>query len=160
MKILIIGSTGMLGSECKRIFEAKHEVIAPDKSVMDIVSWDGVIENLQKFAPDIVLNCAGFTDVDACEADTFATHKINVEGPRNLAQGSARYGCKLVQISSDYIFDGKKLVPQPYFEDDPLFPLSAYGMSKMEGEIAVRENSSDYTIIPVQIPKVTAAVMV
>lgn len=147
MKILITGSTGMLGSECKRILSEEHEIVAPGKNEMDIVSWDGVIDNLQDVSPDVVLNCAAYTDVDACEKETFAVRKINVEGPRNLAQCSARYECKLIHISSDYVFDGQKMVPQPYFEDDAPNPLSAYGLSKMESETAVRENSPNYIII-------------
>ncbi len=147
MKILILGSTGMLGSECKEVLSERHEVIAPTKEELDIISWDGVIETLQEVSPDVVLNCAGFTDVDACETEDFAVRKINVEGPRNLAQCSARFDCKLVHISSDYVFDGKKMMPQPYFEDDTPNPLSAYGKSKMESETAVRENSPNYIII-------------
>jgi dTDP-4-dehydrorhamnose reductase len=147
MKILILGGTGMLGSECKEVLGHQNEVIAPDKKEMDIVSWDGVIETLQRVSPDVVLNCAGFTDVDACETEHFAVRKINIEGPRNLAQCSARFQCKLVHISSDYIFEGQKVIPQPYFEDDTPNPLSAYGKSKMESEIAVRENSPNYIIV-------------
>lgn len=147
MKILILGSTGMLGSECKKLFSQEHEVIAPDKNELDIISWDGVIQHLQDVSPDVVLNCAGFTDVDACESEDFKVRKINVEGPRNLAQCSARFECKLVHISSDYVFDGQKIVPQPYFEDDTANPLSAYGKSKMESETAVRENSPNFIIV-------------
>jgi len=147
MKILITGSTGMLGSECKRILGEEHEIIAPGRSEMDIVSWDGVIDNLQEVSPDVVLNCAGFTDVDACEKESYTVRKVNIEGPRNLAQCSARFECKLIHISSDYVFDGMKMIPQPYFEDDSPNPLSAYGLSKMESETAVRENSPNYVII-------------
>jgi dTDP-4-dehydrorhamnose reductase len=147
MKILILGSTGMLGSECKEILSQEHEVIAPDKKELDIISWDRVIEKLQEVSPDVVLNCAGFNDVDACETEDFMVRKINVEGPRNLAQGSARFECKLVHISSDYVFDGQKMMPQPYFEDDTANPLSAYGKSKMESETAVRENSPNFIIV-------------
>ena len=71
MKILITGSTGMLGSECKKVLGEDHEVISPTHSEMDIISWDGVIDGLQEFSPDVVLNCAGFTDVDACEKDDY-----------------------------------------------------------------------------------------
>ncbi len=147
MKILIVGSTGMLGRECKNILGEEHEVITPGRNEMDITSWDGVIDNLQEVSPDVVLNCAALTDVDVCEKETFTVRKINVEGPRNLAQCSARFECKLIHISSDYVFDGQKMVPQPYFEDDAPNPLSAYGISKMESETAVRENSPSYIII-------------
>jgi len=147
MKILLLGSTGMLGNDCKELLSEDYEVIAPEKSELNIVSWDVVIENLQKISPDIVLNCAAFTDVDACEKEAFKVRKVNLEGPRNLAQGSARFNCKLIHISSDYVFNGKKSIPQPYFEDDPADPLSAYGRSKMESEVAVRENSPNYIIV-------------
>jgi dTDP-4-dehydrorhamnose reductase len=147
MKILIFGSSGMLGSDCKEILSRDYEIIAPDKKELDIVSWDKVIEFMQKTSPDVVINCAGFTDVDASEKEDFIVRKINVEGPRNLAQGSARFNCKLIHISSDYVFNGKKIVPQPYFEDDPTEPISAYGKSKMESEVAVRENAPNYIIV-------------
>lgn len=147
MKILILGCKGMLGSECKQVFSQDNQVIAPDKNELDIISWDGVIESLQRVRPDVVINCAGFTDVDACETETFAVRKINIEGPRNLAQCCARFDCKLIHISSDYLFDGQKPMPQPYFEDDVATPLSAYGKSKMDSEVAVRGNSPDYIIV-------------
>lgn len=147
MKILILGSGGMLGSECREVLSQDHDVISPDKKEMDIVSWDGVIQNLQEISPDVVLNCAGFTDVESCETEDFAVRKINIEGPRNLAQGSARFECKLIHISCGDIFDGQKMMPQPYFEDDTSNPMSAYGKSKVDSEVAVRENSPNYIIV-------------
>jgi dTDP-4-dehydrorhamnose reductase len=147
MKILIVGSSGMLGSEFKSVLSEDFEVIAPERKEMDIVSWDQVIETLQETTPDVIVNCAGFTDVDACESEPFKLRKINVEGPRNLAQCSARFECRLVHISTDYVFDGQKMMPQPYFEDDMPGPISAYGKSKMESEKAVRENSPYYIIV-------------
>ena len=75
MKILILGSSGMLGSECKDVLSREHEVIAPDKEDLDIISWDMVIQNLQEISPDVVLNCVGFTDVDACETEDFKAGK-------------------------------------------------------------------------------------
>ncbi len=147
MKILILGSKGMLGSECKNVLSKDHEVVAPDKNDLDIVSWDMVIESLQNIAPEIIINCAGFTDVDACEKEDFLVRKINIEGPRNLAQGSARFDCRLIHISSDYVFNGKKPIPQPYFEDDATDPLGAYGKSKTESEVAVRENAPNYILL-------------
>ena len=147
MKILILGGTGMLGSDCKKILSEKNEIIILNKQELDIISWDGVIGAIDKVSPDVILNCVGFTDIDACETENYAVRKINIEGPRNLAQGCARFQCKLVHISSGCIFDGRKLIPQPYFEDDALNPQSAYGISKMESETAVRQNSPNYIII-------------
>ena len=147
MKILLLGSKGMLGSDCKSVLAGDYDIIAPDRKELDITSWDKVIDKLHHVRPDLILNCAAFTDVDACEKDAFTVRKANVEGPRNLAQGSARYESKLIHISSDYIFSGQKSVPQPYFEDDSMDPVSAYGKSKMESEIAVKENAPDYVIV-------------
>ncbi len=147
MKVLILGSTGRLGSECKEVLAQEHEIITPGKRKLDIISWDGVIECLEEVSPDVVLNCAGFTNIEACETEEFAVRKINIEGPRNLAQCSARFECVLVHISCGHVFDGQKMMPQPYFEDDTVNPLSAYGKSKMESEVAVRGNAPDYIIV-------------
>ena len=147
MKVLITGSTGMLGSDCKIVFSSKYEIIAPTKEEMDIRKWDKVIEIIQKNKPDVVINCAAYTDVDACESEREVAYKINVEGARNLAQVCARFDCKIVHISSDYVFDGKKPVPQPYFEDDEPNPLSFYGKTKADSEKAVIDNIEDYIII-------------
>jgi dTDP-4-dehydrorhamnose reductase len=147
MRILLLGSTGMLGSDCKAVLSADHQVMAPERKELDIRSWDGVVENLLKSHPEVILNCVAFSDVDAAEGNERLVRKINVEGPRNLAQASARYQAKLIHISSDYIFDGQKTAPQPYFEDDAPSPLSVYGKSKMESEVAVRDNSPNYIIV-------------
>ena len=147
MKILILGSTGGLGSDCRKVLEREHEVLCPGKEDVDVVSWDVVIEAFDSLSPDIVINCVGLTDIEFCEADAFSVRKINVEGPRNLAQSSARFGCKIVHMSCGHVFDGRKGMPQPYFEDDAPNPLSAYGRSKLESETAVRGNSPNYIII-------------
>jgi len=147
MKILLLGGSGMLGSDCKEVLSQEYEVISPSSKDLDIVSWDMVIENLQKIKPHIILNCAGFTDVDACEKEEFLVKKVNVEGPRNLAQGSARFNCRMIHISSDHVFSGQKSLPRPYFEDDLIDPISAYGRSKVESEVAIKENSPNYIIL-------------
>jgi len=147
MKILLLGSSGMVGSDCKAVMEKEHDVLTPERKALDIVSWDDVIETMQRVSPKVVINCAGFTDVEACERDEFSVQKINVEGPRNLAQGSARFECKLIHLSSYCVYNGLKSVPQPYFEDDPTDPLSEYGRSKVYSETAVRENAPHYIII-------------
>ena len=147
MKILLVGSTGMLGRDCKKLFSERYEVLAPTKEEMDIRKWDRVIEVIQKNSPNVVINCAAFTDVDACEENREIAQKINVEGARNLAQVCARFDCKIVHISSDYVFDGKKAIPQPYFEDDEPNPISFYGKTKADSEKAVIDNIDNYIII-------------
>lgn len=147
MKIIIFGSSGGLGSDCRAVLARENEVVCPDREAVDIVSWDGVIDVFDSLTPEVVVNCVGFTDLKACETDAFTLRKINVEGPRNLAQSAARFGCKIVHISCGYVFDGKKPMPQPYFEDDAPIPLSAYGKSKLESETAIRGNSPNYIIV-------------
>lgn len=146
-KILLTGASGRLGSECKQILKGDYEIIAPDKEEFDITSWDKVIMGINQLAPDIILNCAGFTMVDECETERKVAERINVEGPRNLAQGTARYEKVIVHISSDFVFNGRKRLPQPYFEDDPTDPLSFYGLTKTESEMAVKQNTPNYIII-------------
>jgi len=147
MKILLLGASGMLGSDCLEVLSEEHEVIAPTSKELDIISWDVVIDNLHKISPDVILNCVGFTDVNGCETQDFIVRKVNVEGPRNLAQGSARFNARMIHISSDYVFSGQKGIPQPYFEDDPIDPICAYGRSKVESEVAVKENAPNYIIM-------------
>ncbi len=147
MKILLLGSTGMLGNDCNIALEKEHEVLAPDRKKLDIISWDNVIETMQRISPDAVINCAGLADINGCEKDELSVRKINVEGPRNLAQGCARFDCRLIHISSYCVYNGLKSIPQPYFEDDTLDPLSEYGRSKVYSETAVRENAAHYIII-------------
>lgn len=148
MKVLITGATGLLGNECVKVFSLKHNVIAPSKKDMNIVSWDSVIDIFHKQSPDVTLNCAAYTDYINCEynAEPWIT-KVNVEGPRNLAQCSARYKSRMIHISSNEIFNGNKIIPQPYFEDDPMDPKTVFGKYKRDSEVAVRENAPYYIII-------------
>ncbi len=147
MKILLTGANGQLGSECKEVLKSDYEIIATDKEELDITSWDKVIMSIDQLSPDIIFNCAAFTKIDECETEREISERINVEGARNLAQGAARYDKTIVHISSDFVFNGRKRLPQPYFEDDPMGPLSFYGLTKMESEMAVKQNAPNYIII-------------
>ncbi len=147
MKILLTGAKGQLGSECKEVMKSDYEIIDTDLEEFDITSWDNVILTISQLSPDIILNCAAFTNVDECETKRRESERINVEGPRNLAQGAARYEKLIVHISSDFVFGGRKRLPQPYFEDDPMSPLSFYGVTKMESETAVKQNTFNYILI-------------
>ena len=147
MKILLTGAKGQLGSECKEVMKSDYEIIDTDLEEFDITSWDNVILTISQLSPDIILNCAAFTNVDECETKKRESERINVEGPRNLAQGAARYEKVIVHISSDFVFGGRKRLPQPYFEDDPTSPLSFYGVTKTESETAVKQNALSYILI-------------
>ena len=147
MKILICGSSGQLGSDCLQILQEAHEVLALSLNELDITSSSDVDKVIRNSVPDIILNCAAYTDVDACETERELAWKVNVEGPKNLASGATKYGGLLIHISSDYVFDGRKKPPEPYVEDDEPNPLSYYGRTKLEGEVAVMQATDQYIIL-------------
>ena len=131
-RVLITGAGGMLGSDLAPVLAgAGCDVFARPRSDLDITSEEEVASAFRDVRPDVVVNCAAFTRVDAAETDPRA-FEVNVEGVRRLAQFSLRHSARLVQISTDFVFDGEKGVP--YAEADPTGPLSAYGRSKLHGE--------------------------
>jgi dTDP-4-dehydrorhamnose reductase len=124
-----------------------HEVFALSSKELDITDSSNVDRIIGHLTPEIILNCAAYTNVDACEAEREPAWKINVEGPKNLASGVTKYGGLLIHISSDYVFDGRKEPPEPYVEDDEPNPLSYYGRTKLEGEVAVMQATGQYIIL-------------
>lgn len=147
MKILICGGDGQLGSDCIQVLQEAHEVFALTLNELDITSSSDVDKVIGKYVPDIILNCAAYTNVDACETERELAWNVNVEGPKNLASGVTKYGGLLIHISSDYVFDGRKKPPEPYVEDDEPNPLSYYGRTKLESEVAVMQTTGQYIIL-------------
>jgi len=147
MKILICGGNGQLGSDCVQVLQEAHEVFALNLDELDITDSSDVDRIVGHLTPDIVLNCAAYTNVDVCETEREPAWKANVEGPKNLASGVTKYGGLLIHISSDYVFDGRKKPPEPYVEDDEPNPLSYYGRTKLEGEVAVMQATDQYIIL-------------
>lgn len=147
MKILIIGSKGQLGSDCCSILASDNEITGCDIPKVDISSKDSVDAYLDEMQPEVIVNCAAFTAVDGCESDLDLSWKVNAEGPKYLAQGAERLGSRLIQVSTDYVFDGKRPAPEPYFESDVPTPLSQYGKSKLAGEEAVIKYCSNHVIL-------------
>lgn len=136
MRILITGAAGMLGQDtCRAAAAAGHDVLALPRAELDIAVADGVDLAVRQARPDVVLNCAAWTDVDGAEASEQAAVAINGRGAGNVARAAADTGAWTIHISSDYVFDGTKR--EPYVESDPVRPLSAYGRSKLAGELAV-----------------------
>ena len=134
MKIMITGARGQLGADCVRVFNETHEVMSIDLEELDITRLSDVETMVKDFTPDIILNCAAYTQVDNCETDTEQSWKINVAGTKNLARSVAKHGGRFIHISTDYVFDGRKKVPEPYVEEDEPHPLSYYGITKYESE--------------------------
>jgi len=124
----------MLGSDASMALAAAgYEVIARRKDELDVADERQIERALRELSPDVVVNCAAFTKVDACETDPrgFA---VNARAVESLAEGCGRVGARLVHISTDFVFDGEKR--EPYREDDSPNPLSAYGRGKRAGEEA------------------------
>jgi dTDP-4-dehydrorhamnose reductase len=134
LRLLVTGASGMLGSDLVPVLAgAGFEVFARSKAELDITSEAQVTHAFHDIRPEIVVNCAAYTRVDACETDPLA-FEVNARGVDRLAKRCIAQGARLVQISTDFVFDGKKR--EPYVEDDSVAPLSAYGRSKQEGEEA------------------------
>ena len=147
MKIMITGARGQLGSDCVRVLNKTHEVVAVNPEELDITRLSDVETMIKNLTPDIILNCAAYSKVDNCEAEKELAWKANVTGPENLAQSVDKHGGRLIHISSDYVFDGMKKVPEPYVEEDEPHPLSYYGMTKYESEKVVRQTTDRHMII-------------
>ncbi|MFN2385208.1 MAG: dTDP-4-dehydrorhamnose reductase [Thermoanaerobaculia bacterium] len=131
-RVLITGAGGMLGSDLVPVLAgAGCDVFARPRSDLDITREEDVAAAFRDVRPDVVVNCAAYTRVDAAEEDPRA-FEVNVAGVRRLAQFCLRHSARFVQISTDFVFDGEK--GAPYAEADPTNPLSAYGRSKSQGE--------------------------
>jgi len=145
LKILVVGSKGQLGTDCMSALKTVGSVQGVDYPEIDL-SDGGCGEALRSFAPDVVVNCAAYTAVDDCEHDP-ACWKINADGPRYLAKWAEEQGAFLVQISTDYVFDGGKPLFAAYTEADAPSPVSEYGRSKLAGEQAVLESGAEVAIL-------------
>lgn len=129
--ILVVGANGMLGRDLLALLgERGHGV---DIDEIDITSPESVLKCIGLLKPEVVVNCAAYTDVDGCEGNIETAMAVNGEGVGYLAMACRDLGALLVQISTDYIFDGGK--GTPYVEDDAPCPLSVYGESKLAGEM-------------------------
>ncbi|HXC93429.1 MAG TPA: dTDP-4-dehydrorhamnose reductase [Geobacteraceae bacterium] len=129
--ILVVGANGMLGHDLMQVLEG--DVRGLDLPDIDITSLDSVRRVLLTLKPKVIINSAAYTDVDGCEANIEQAMSINGEGVGLLALTAREIGATLVQISTDYVFDGRK--GSPYLEEDPVGPLSIYGESKLAGEL-------------------------
>ena len=136
VKILITGANGQVGS-ClvSQLKDSKYDVLALDKSGLDISNREAVFAVVEQFLPTIIINAAAYTAVDKAESESSIAHDINAQGPLYLAEAAAKIGAILLHISTDYVFNG--LGENAYREDDKTDPQSIYGRTKLEGELAV-----------------------
>ena len=143
--IWVIGYKGMLGSEiCRQLTENNIQFVRSDVDV-DITDIKALDQFAKSWAVTWIINCAAYTAVDKAESDIELAHKLNVEGPENIAKVAKKYGAKLIHISTDYVFDGTGDTPRT--EDMPVAPIGVYGVTKAKGEEAVRNNTDKYYIL-------------
>lgn len=134
MKWAVLGHAGMLGQDFMSALESR-DVCGFDRAEFDITNAESVNSIISGF--DVVVNCAAWTAVDEAEEKERAALAINGNGPKNVAEACKQTGAKLIHISTDYVFSGDATTP--YAEDSPVSPKSAYGRTKLAGEIAVRK---------------------
>lgn len=171
MKILITGAKGMLAQAIRERFKTDPEgkpnkLTLTDREAdaeigsyaLDITDYKAVEESVSNVKPDLIINCAAYTNVDGAERAEELAEQVNAKGPENLAKAAAENDAILVHISTDYVFggnkpvqvDAKELETEPekyvYFEDDEKNPESAYGRTKLKGEEAIAKNCSKYYI--------------
>ena len=146
MKILITGANGLLGHELASVLK-EHTLILLSHSQLDISNSEAVTKQIDSSSPDIIINSAAYTQVDACETNYDLAYAANAIGPKNLAIKCKELNIPLIHISTDYVFEGNETNNVPLKEDDKLGPKTVYGKTKLEGEKFVQENCEKYFIL-------------
>jgi dTDP-4-dehydrorhamnose reductase len=146
MKILVTGAKGMLGTDLVPVLEGEgHQVTATDIDELDITVSDQIMDAAKKTEPDIIINCAAYTDVDKAEEEPHRAFWVNEKGTENIVLTCRELGIDLCYLSTDYVFNGEKKAP--YLPDDKPDPVNAYGASKLAGENAIRKIWDRYYIV-------------
>ncbi|MCI5883715.1 MAG: dTDP-4-dehydrorhamnose reductase [Eubacterium sp.] len=146
MKVLVTGVKGQLGYDVVRELQSRgHEAIGVDIEEMDITDETAVSRVMEETAPEAVIHCSAFTAVDRAEEEQELCYKVNVQGTENIAKMCQKLGCKMLYLSTDYIFSGEG--QRPWEPEDTPSPLNAYGQSKYQGEVALRQYVDKYFIV-------------
>ena len=146
MKVLVTGVKGQLGFDVMNELQTRGiEAVGVDIEEMDITDSLSVKKVITQAAPDVVIHCAAYTAVDAAEENEAVCRKVNADGTENIAKVCRMLDCKMIYISTDYVFDGKGT--RPWEPDDERHPLNVYGQTKYEGELAVQKNLTKYFIV-------------
>ena len=143
--ILLTGGAGQVGTEFQRRAPAGFEVVAPRRAELDLTDPDAIAALVASRPWACVINSGAYTAVDKAQSDPLTAWKVNALAPAAFAWATAQAGVPLVQLSTDYVFDGDK--PAPYLETDPVGPVSVYGASKEAGEQAVRTGHPHHVIL-------------
>lgn len=137
LKIFVTGAKGQLGIDVINAFSNTNEIEGHDVDTLDISNIDSTVKMIKASKPDLIINCAAYTNVDGCEENIDLAYKVNAIGARNLAAAALESNSRLLHISTDFVFDGRG--NKPYIEFDNPNPLSIYGKSKLAGEELIRE---------------------
>jgi dTDP-4-dehydrorhamnose reductase len=137
MRVLLTGATGQLGWELQQTCPATMELFVFGSSELDIRDVSAVTDAVKKIAPAVIINAAAHTAVDKAEDEPELAFAVNTDGAVHLAQAAKRQGARMIQISTDYVFDGTH--SSPYLPDADTSPLGVYGESKYQGEQRVQE---------------------
>ena len=144
LKILLTGKGGQIGSELQCLLPRLGDLVAPDRRELDLLDPDSIRRVVRNIRPQLVVNAAAYTAVDAAEADEANAHAVNAIAPAVLAEEAKKLGAAVVHYSTDYVFDGAKATP--YDEMDPANPISVYGKTKLAGELAIRSSGVPHLI--------------
>jgi dTDP-4-dehydrorhamnose reductase len=147
MKIVIIGSGGRLGAALMREYRDKYDIAGFDHAQLDLSNLDDVCQKLSAMSFDVLINAAAFTNVDLCETERDRAFLVNADAPGVLAKICGDNDAKLIQFSTDYVFDGEKRAP--YTEEDEANPISVYGESKLAGEKSVLSSENRHVVVRV-----------
>ena len=145
MRILVLGRHGQVGAALTQSLQGLGELICLDRSQLDLSNPEAIRIALRELQPQMIINAAAYTAVDAAESDEATAFQINAEAPRVIAEESERLGAALIHYSTDYVFDGGK--QGAWLEDDVTAPLSVYGRSKLAGEQAIADVGGTHLIL-------------
>ena len=143
--VVIIGAGGRLGAALLRAYRDQFQVVGFNHAQLELGDEKQLRDRLSPLDFDVLINCAAQTNVDRCETHRDEAFRLNVEAPRVLAEISREKGARLIHISTDYVFDGRKT--EPYLEEDPAEPISVYGESKREGEKLVLAAGGSHLVV-------------
>lgn len=145
MKVLITGAGGQLGRSLLKTAAADYQIRSFSHAELDITDLRSVQQAVQGFRPDVAVNAAAYTAVDKAESERELVFAVNAGGAENLAKAALKSGARLIHLSTDFVFDGKK--SSPYLPEDEMRPLGVYGASKAEGERRVRAVMGNAAVI-------------
>lgn len=145
MHILLFGSNGQLGWELQRTLPSLGKITAFDIDRLDITNSDELVKTIRIVRPDIIINASAYTAVDRAETEKDTAMMVNGVVPGILAEEAKKISASLIHFSTDYVFDGKKVIP--YLETDDCSPINYYGISKLAGEKAIHSVENPFIIL-------------